>query len=89
MSVFVSFAAMLIILQVSHSSITIVLGADDVTGNNFMIPGMVFDNTPRGDGSGKRQVAFFLDINPNLIESSPVYKMNQGRSTLCLNQFVA
>jgi len=49
---------------------------EDITGNNYMIPGMVFDETPVGDGSGTRQVGFFLDVNSYLIESSPVYKWN-------------
>mmetsp|Transcript_9802 Transcript_9802/g.15723 ORF Transcript_9802/g.15723 Transcript_9802/m.15723 type:complete len:661 (+) Transcript_9802:74-2056(+) len=45
----------------------------NINSNTYLTPGMVFDETPRGDGSGFRQVAFYLEADSNIIESSPVY----------------
>jgi hypothetical protein len=45
----------------------------DITENSFLTPGMVFDETPRGDGSGMRQVALYLEADSNMIASSSVY----------------
>jgi hypothetical protein len=45
----------------------------NITNNTYMTPGMIFDGTPRGDGNGTRQVAFYLEVDPNIIESSPIY----------------
>jgi hypothetical protein len=45
----------------------------DITNNTYMRPGMVFDNTPRGIGEGSREVAYFLEADENIIESSPIY----------------
>jgi predicted RNA binding protein YcfA (HicA-like mRNA interferase family) len=49
--------------------------AIDITDNTYLTPGMVYDNTPRGDGSGSRQVAFYLNADANLIQSSPIYNL--------------
>jgi hypothetical protein len=46
----------------------------DITDNNYLTPGMVYDEVPQGDGSGgMRQVAFYLETDSNIISSSPVY----------------
>jgi hypothetical protein len=39
----------------------------DITDNSYLTPGMVFDELPRGDGSGMRQVAFYLEADSNMI----------------------
>jgi hypothetical protein len=45
----------------------------DITDNVYLEPGMVYDQLPRGDGSGLRQVALYLEADSNLIHSSPIY----------------
>jgi tetrahydromethanopterin S-methyltransferase subunit F len=45
----------------------------DISGNPYMLPNLVFDDTPRGDGSGFRYVGLSLETESNLIKSSPIY----------------
>jgi hypothetical protein len=45
----------------------------DITDNPYLTPGMVFDARRRGDGKYQRQVAFYLEADANLIETSPIY----------------
>jgi hypothetical protein len=45
----------------------------EITDNPYLKPGLVFDSTPRGDGSGIREVGYYLEADSNLIGSSPIY----------------
>jgi hypothetical protein len=47
-------------------------------GNQYLRPGMAFDDTPRGDGNCTRQVAYYFEADPNLIPFSHIYNENNG-----------
>ena len=46
----------------------------DITNNTYMQPGVIYDSMPeQGDGTGCRQMAYFLDFDPNILMASPLY----------------
>ena len=47
----------------------------NTTDNNYMTPGMVFDDMPRENGMGTWQLALYLKVDSYIIESSPIYFM--------------
>jgi hypothetical protein len=58
----------------------------DITDNGFLTPaGMVYDEIPRGDGSGMRQVALYLEADSNIIISSTIYYFKPEEKTGTLN----